>query len=592
MFRIRRVYGGDSPEDRAAITQVQDILREQFGGIGQSTIDELPHALREPPANFRPILFVAERTRGVRGFSLLRYAADLHFCFLDYISAARERTGGGIGGALYARVRDEALALHCVGIFMEALPDDPALCPRPELLRQNAARLQFYERYGVRPLAGTAYETPVNPGDSCPPYLLYDDLGVGRPLRRALARKVVRAILQRKYPELCPDWYVDMIVSSIGDDPVQLRPPRYLPESAQPNGSATQPGRRIALVITDRHAIHHVRERGYVEAPVRIHSITRELDHLDLFDRIEPRTFAESHISAVHAPEYVAYLKRVCAGLDSKASVYPYVFPIRNAARPPRDLAIRAGYYCIDTFTPLNRNAYDAARRAVDVTLTAAQLVLEGRPLAYALVRPPGHHAEHRAFGGFCYFNNSAIAAHYMSSTGRVAILDIDYHHGNGQQEIFLSRADVLTLSIHGDPSFAYPYFSGFGDEHGEGEGVSYNINMPLPERVDGERYRRTLGKALRAIQHYRPEYLIVALGLDTAKGDPTGSWSLTAQDFQENGKLIGALGLPTLVVQEGGYRTTSLGVNARRFLQGVWEGKYGGRVDVARERPRTQSGA
>ncbi|MGH7554134.1 MAG: histone deacetylase family protein, partial [Longimicrobiales bacterium] len=370
--------------------------------------------------------------------------------------------------------------------------------------------------------------------------------------------------------------YINMVIHSIRDDPVRLREPWYVRDGAGRPPLHAQPGRRIGLVVNDRHSIHHVRERGYVEAPVRIDSITRELARLDLFDRMEARSFPDIHITAVHAADYVAYLKRVCMGLDEKTAVYPYVFPIRNPARPPRDLVIRSGYFCIDTFTPLSRNAYLAARRAVDCTLTAAQSVLAGRPLAYALVRPPGHHAERRAFGGFCYFNNAAIAAHYLARSGRVAILDIDYHHGNGQQEIFWNRADVLTLSIHGDPSIAYPFFSGFADERGEGDGFSFNVNFPLPERVDGERYRRALRRALREVERYRPDYLVVALGLDPAKNDPTGSWSLSAHDFEQNGKLIGGLGLPTVVVQEGGYRTASLGVNARRFLHGLWLGKYG----------------
>jgi acetoin utilization deacetylase AcuC-like enzyme len=394
---------------------------------------------------------------------------------------------------------------------------------------------------------------------------------------------VVRAILRREYAHVCTPEYVEMVVRSIRDDPVRLRPPRHTAEPHVSRPVAAQPGRRIGLVITDRHRIHHVRERGYVEAPVRIESIVRELERIDLFDRVEPRSFAGAHIRAVHAHDYVDYLKRVCLGLNEAVSVYPYVFPIRNAARPPRDLAIRAGYYCIDTFTPLSRNAYHAARRAVDVTLTSAQMVLEGVPLAYALVRPPGHHAERRAFGGFCYFNNSAIAAHYLSGSGRVAILDIDYHHGNGQQEIFLTRDDVLTISIHGDPSFAYPYFSGFEDERGEGAGLSFNLNIPLREQLDGDGYRRALRRAFRSIEQFRPDYLVVALGLDPAKGDPTGSWTLRARDFEENGRMIGALGLPTLVVQEGGYRTASLGVNARRFLTGLWEGKFGGPAPATR---------
>jgi acetoin utilization deacetylase AcuC-like enzyme len=211
-----------------------------------------------------------------------------------------------------------------------------------------------------------------------------------------------------------------------------------------------------------------------------------------------------------------------------------------------------------------------AAKRAVDCALAGADELLGGRHLAYALVRPPGHHAEHRNFGGFCYFNNAAVAAHYLTRHGTVAILDVDYHHGNGQQDIFYRRRDVLTVSIHGNPDFAYPYFSGFTDERGEGEGEGYNLNIPLPEVQDGAQYRKALARALRAIADYRPVFLIVSLGLDPAKGDPTGTWLLRGADFEQNGQMIAALGLPTLVVQEGGYRTRTLGINARYFFRGL----------------------
>src|SRR5690606_9385893 len=212
------------------LAQVQQILRAQFPAVDPSTLDALPQRLIDPaPANFRPQLFVAESGRhGVIGFALLYHAPDLRFCFLDFISAAKGGTGGGIGGALYQRVRDEALALDTWGIFLEALPDDAALCADPAIVKQNAARLRFYERYGARPLANTAYATPVKPGDDCPPYLVFDDLGQQRPLPRRQARAIVRAILERKYARLCPPQYVDYVVGSIVDDPVQLRPPRYV----------------------------------------------------------------------------------------------------------------------------------------------------------------------------------------------------------------------------------------------------------------------------------------------------------------------------------------------------------------------------
>jgi acetoin utilization deacetylase AcuC-like enzyme len=249
------------------------------------------------------------------------------------------------------------------------------------------------------------------------------------------------------------------------------------------------------------------------------------------------------------------------------------VFPVRNAARPPRELSVRAGYYCIDTFTPLNINAYKAARWGVNCSLSAADSILDGNRIAYVLTRPPGHHAERFVFGGFCYFNNTAIAASYLSKYGKVAILDMDYHHGNGQQQIFYDRSDVLTISIHGHPSFAYPYFSGFSEEKGEGEGSGYNFNYPLKEEINGEEYREILGHAIKIVRKFKPEFLIIALGLDTAKGDPTGTWLLSPADFLQNGKMAGSLRMPTLIIQEGGYRNKYLGINARSFLKGFYEG-------------------
>ena len=193
--------------------------------------------------------------------------------------------------------------------------------------------------------------------------------------------------------------------------------------SASPATRSVASDQRIALVVHDQQAIHHVRERGYVESPARIPSILRQLQRTDLFEEVPARHYSEKHIKAVHDADFVNYLKGTCERLQQGESIYPYVFPIRNAARPPKDIELRADYYCMDTFTPIHRNAYAAARRAADCALTAADQILQGRRLAYALVRPPGHHAERLAFGGFCYFNSAAIAAHYLSARGKVAIL-------------------------------------------------------------------------------------------------------------------------------------------------------------------------
>jgi acetoin utilization deacetylase AcuC-like enzyme len=309
-----------------------------------------------------------------------------------------------------------------------------------------------------------------------------------------------------------------------------------------------------------------------------VEAILRELRETALFARIPERRFPEKHLREIHDGRFLDYLKRTVAFLPEGESVYPYVFPIRNRARPPLELPLRAGYYCIDTFTPINRGALQAAFHAANCALTGAAELLGGRRAAYALVRPPGHHAERKSFGGFCYLNSAAAAAQLLSRYGRVALLDIDYHHGNGSQDIFFSRSDVLTVSLHGTPRLTYPYFSGFLDERGTGEGLGFNANFPLPEGTDGEAYRVALRAALQRIRRFGPRFLVISLGLDTAKGDPTGSFTLRAQDFGWNGRLVGLLGLPTLVVQEGGYRTRSLGSNTRSFFEGLAAGVVDGR--------------
>ena len=503
--------------------------------------------------------------------ALLLYFPDIGFSYLEVISTAKGRMGAGIGTALYERVREEARALG-TQLYFECLPDDPALSPNPEIRAANAARLKFYERYGARPIVNTAYETPVKPGDTDPPYLVLDPLGSNDLPTAAMARKVARAILERKYG-LRAD-YVQMVVDSIKDDPVRLREPRYVKSRRALKAEVRAPGApRIALVLNDEHTLHHVQDRGYVEAPVRIRSIMAELAPSGLFERVPVKRFSDRHIRAVHDGRLVDYIRKACLIAGARKSIYPYVFPVRNPARAPKDETVLAGYYCIDTFTPLNESAYLAARSAVDCALTAAEKVLEGTALAYALVRPPGHHAETRTFGGFCYFNNAAIAAHLLSRYGKVAILDIDYHHGNGQQEIFYHRSDVLTVSVHGHPSFAYPYFTGFRDETGIGPGAGYNLNIPLPEHITPEQHRNAVAEALRRVKRFGPAYLVVSLGLDTARGDPTGTWSNRGRDFEQLGRMIGAHGYPTLVIQEGGYRVRTLGSNARNFFAGLAQG-------------------
>ncbi|MBN1309110.1 MAG: histone deacetylase family protein [Chitinispirillaceae bacterium] len=572
MFRIYRIFDDSTSHNKKAIRQVQAILRKQFPLLSPKEVDDLPLTLRDPlKSRLRTFIFVSETNKEkVNGFAIMNHASDLGFCYLDFLSAAFGKTGRGVGGILYEQVRREAKALGVHGLYYECLPDDPQLSPDPEILRQNAARLSFYERYGARPIVGTAYETPIREGQTNPPFLVFDDLDGGLLPSRGRAKAVVRAILERKYSAICTPAYIDMVVESIRDDPVRLRPFKYRKKSAAAVVEGVSRTDLIPLVVSEGHAIHHVHDRGYVESPVRIDSILRQIEPTGLFSRERAVVFGEKHILGVHDAGYVNYFKRLCRNIRPDESIYPYVFPVRNTAKKPKLLSVRAGYYCIDTFTPLTSNAFEAARRAVDCALTGANFVLSGYRTAYALVRPPGHHAERSVFGGFCYFNSTAVAANFLSAFGRVAILDIDHHHGNGQQDIFYHRKDVLTVSIHGHPNVTYPYFSGFFEERGVSRGYGYNINIPLPEGVDGRRYADTLASALKQIKDFRPSYLVVAFGLDTAKNDPTGSWLLTGTDFERNGRLIGRLKIKTLVVQEGGYDNRSIGHNAARFFRGL----------------------
>lgn len=576
MIRIRKITNPYLEVNIRTIERVKEIIKIQFPLIAPKKIEEIEFQMVDPlKYKYQTTLFIAEDINDtIRGFALMLYMSDLQFCYLDWISTSPGKISSGVGSALYEIVREEADSLDSSGIFFECLPDDPELCGKEKtIFTQNQKRLAFYERFGARPLANTRYETNVNPEDDCPPYLLYDGLGKHDSIPNERTRKIVRAILERKYGEYCPSSYIEMVINSIKDDPVVLRSPRYFRKKApglnQPSKSEKN---KILLIINDRHMIHHVRERGYVESPVRVKSIQNELDKTGLFGYGQAKEYPDKLILEVHDRNYYNYFKKVCKNLPKGKSVYPYVFPIRNTAKPPIELSVRAGYFCFDTFTPLNQNAFLAARWGVNCTLTATDEIIAGKKLAYVLTRPPGHHAERSVFGGFCYFNNCAIAANRFSKSGKVAILDIDFHHGNGQQQIFYKRNDVLTISIHGHPSFAYPYFSGFQDEKGEEAGLGFNVNFPLTEKLSYEDYTKTLIKALKLIHDFGADYLVVALGLDTAKGDPTGTWSFTRDNFLNTGQLIGRLKIPILVIQEGGYKTQSLGSNARAFFNGFYQ--------------------
>jgi GNAT superfamily N-acetyltransferase len=319
---------------------VQRIFSEQFAGAPREDIENLGDRLRHPfHKRFRTVLYVGENARGhVVGFALVLHDPALSFAYLDYLATTKKSPGRGIGAALYEYLREDALGMKARGIYFECLPDDPAMCPDDQQRRANASRLQFYERYGARPFAGTAYESPI-PGVSttCLPYLMYDGLGESEPPPAVTVRKIVRAVLERKYSDLCPPSYVDKVVASF-KDPLRLREPRYARSAAGARPARLTPRHLVAMTVNDRHDIHHIRDRGYVESPVRIKAILAELEPSGLMQQIPVRPYPMRHINAVHDPEYVNYLRRACAEVPHGRSVYPYVFRVRKQTRPPKEL--------------------------------------------------------------------------------------------------------------------------------------------------------------------------------------------------------------------------------------------------------------
>ena len=216
---------------------------------------------------------------------------------------------------------------------------------------------------------------------------------------------------------------------------------------------------------------------------------------------------------------------------------------------------------------------YQAARVSVDIALTAFDRALGGARVSYGLCRPPGHHAGRALFGGYCFFNNAAIVAQSLSGVGasRIAILDIDYHHGNGTQQLFWERHDILYVSLHGDPARAYPYYSGYASETGFGAGEGCNLNIPLPAGTDGDAYLAALEVGLAAIRGHDPDApLVVSLGFDTFERDPIADLAITTDDYGRIGAAIRELDLPVIVLQEGGYAVDAIGANAVSFLGGL----------------------
>lgn len=576
MIAIRRIYDHFNPANIHALQQCREILLTQFPRLTNEIVDQLFISAKNPLAeNFRPIILIAEgRKSNVLGVVYASYFPKTNFYVLDYLATHKLKINNGIGGALYERLREEAAATKSSGIFFDWPPDDPKLVPDAKQRKHNSRLLDFFEQYGARPVLGTQYENPRK--DNTINYLVCDTLGAKQLPPTGELKKIIRSILENKQIGNCSPEYVKTVISSVKERKTVLRPAKYPHIEHYLQVSRTIPSdKKIALVINEGHSIHHIKDRGYKESPIRIKSILKELDKVSIFEKTISKAYPDSLVEEVHATELIKFLKKACASVNGDTVLYPEIFPKRFPDRIPLEPEHQIGYYCIDSTTPLHANAYKASRAAVNCALTAAEIVMKGRQMAYALVRPPGHHAERRYFGGFCYLNSNAVAANYMSKKGKVVILDIDYHHGNGQQNIFYKRNDVFTISIHGDPIYAYPNFTGFADEIGSGEGEGYNLNLPLKKGTDGKGFRKALSFAIQEIKKFNPTYLIIALGLDTAQGDPTGTWLLSPNDFTENGKMLAKMNLPTLIVQEGGYKNKDLGINARHFFEGLWEGYY-----------------
>jgi acetoin utilization deacetylase AcuC-like enzyme len=282
---------------------------------------------------------------------------------------------------------------------------------------------------------------------------------------------------------------------------------------------------------------------------------------------VGPRRHGLGPLRAVHQPALLEFLERAWpewrAARGPRATLIPDTFAVPGlvggGARPPAGGLGRPGWFCLDTATPLVEGSWAAARAAADVALTGADLVAGGAPAAYALCRPPGHHAGPGYYGGFCLLNNAAVAARALGGLGRVAVVDVDFHHGNGTQDVFWEDPAVLYVSLHGDPAVHYPYFTGAADETGGAGAAGLNRNLPLPSGTGDDAYLAALELALQPVAAFAAAVLVVSLGVDTLGEDPIGGFALGRAAYPRIGRLLAGLGLPTLFVQEGGYALGAL---------------------------------
>jgi len=339
----------------------------------------------------------------------------------------------------------------------------------------------------------------------------------------------------------------------------------------------------MKIVYSEKHLLHAPREemdgkagrfRPHMEVPERALGILASLRERRLGETVPPRQYALEVLTGVHDPGLIDFYRRILPAWEARTGkpgpVLPDVFALRGLDRRPEDPVRQVGYYCFDPQTPLLPGTWEAACEAAACAVTGADLLLEGDRLAYALCRPPGHHAGRDYYGGYCYLNNAALAARRFLARGRPAILDIDYHHGNGTQDIFYASGEVLFVSLHADPNSCYPCYSGYREERGTGEGRGCNLNFPLPPGTGEQAYREVLAQALEQIRAFHPDFLVVSLGVDTVQEDPVGGLRLPVESFPGLGGMIARLALPVLVVQEGGYSLRLSGPCVAGFLAGL----------------------
>ena len=303
------------------------------------------------------------------------------------------------------------------------------------------------------------------------------------------------------------------------------------------------------------------------DTPARVECIKNALRLDTHFAFVTAKNFPEDRISRMHP--YHDYIRTTAEGLHDSEEFYPDLFPGEGAHLERRvDNPLWGGIWCTDAVTPLKKRTYEVARASAETAMTGAELLRDERePAVYALCRPSGHHAGPRVFGGYCYFNNVALAADLLSEKGRVAVIDIDYHHGNGTQEFFQDRKSVFTASVHADPLREYPYFWGYAGEKGRGQAEGTNLNEPLPEGSGPEEYIRALRRILDKVRGFGADWLVIAAGFDTHRRDPIGGFMLETGDYCAIGKEIAGLKIPALICQEGGYNTDVLGECVRNFL-------------------------